>query len=146
MTTATFVYVGNTDSNAIHVLQLDRRSGDLTLVEKVDRRHPCALLPEDIQRDFAAHRRTECAGGRATEHRAADLERRALGNPDAPRTDGRRRRADASALAGSEPAVCRERDRAALRGDAALRESGLSAEDVDKILNHNAQTVLGLEH
>src|SRR5437764_405705 len=33
---ATFVYVGNTDSNEIHVLQLDRRSGALTLVEKVE--------------------------------------------------------------------------------------------------------------
>ena len=32
---ATFVYVGNTDSNEIYVLQLDRQSGDLTLVEKV---------------------------------------------------------------------------------------------------------------
>src|SRR5207249_4651706 len=32
---ATFVYVGNTDSNDIHVLQMDRASGDLTLVEKV---------------------------------------------------------------------------------------------------------------
>ena len=33
---ATFVYVGNTDSNEIYVLQLDRQSGDLTLVEKVE--------------------------------------------------------------------------------------------------------------
>src|SRR5256885_1563291 len=33
---ATFVYVGNTDSNEIHVLQLDRQSGALTLVEKVE--------------------------------------------------------------------------------------------------------------
>ncbi|MSO56412.1 MAG: lactonase family protein [Acidobacteria bacterium] len=32
---ATFVYVGNTESNEIYVLQLDRESGDLTLVEKV---------------------------------------------------------------------------------------------------------------
>ena len=32
---ATFVYVGNTDSNEIHVLRMDRASGDLTLVEKV---------------------------------------------------------------------------------------------------------------
>jgi 6-phosphogluconolactonase len=32
---ATFVYVGNTDSNEIYVLQLDRRNGDLTVVEKV---------------------------------------------------------------------------------------------------------------
>ena len=32
---ATFVYVGNTDSNEIYVLQLDRQSGDLALVEKV---------------------------------------------------------------------------------------------------------------
>ena len=32
---ATFVYVGNTDSNEIHVLQLDRQTGELTLVEKV---------------------------------------------------------------------------------------------------------------
>ena len=32
---ATFVYVGNADSNEIHVLQLDRQSGSLTLVEKV---------------------------------------------------------------------------------------------------------------
>jgi 6-phosphogluconolactonase len=32
---ATFVYVGNTDSNEIYVLQLDRQSGDLTVVEKV---------------------------------------------------------------------------------------------------------------
>jgi 6-phosphogluconolactonase len=32
---ATFVYVGNTDSNEIYVLQLDRSNGDLTLVEKV---------------------------------------------------------------------------------------------------------------
>ena len=32
---ATFVYVGNTDSNEIFVLQLDRPSGDLTVVEKV---------------------------------------------------------------------------------------------------------------
>lgn len=32
---ATFVYVGNTESNEIYVLQLDRPSGDLTLVEKV---------------------------------------------------------------------------------------------------------------
>jgi 6-phosphogluconolactonase len=32
---ATFVYVGNADSNDIHVLRLDRRSGDLTMVEIV---------------------------------------------------------------------------------------------------------------
>lgn len=32
---ATFVYVGATESNEIHVLQLDRQSGDLTLVERV---------------------------------------------------------------------------------------------------------------
>src|SRR5262245_320379 len=32
---ATFVYVGNADSNEIHVLQLDRGNGDLTVVEKV---------------------------------------------------------------------------------------------------------------
>ena len=32
---ATFVYVGNTESNEIYVLQLDRQSGGLTLVEKV---------------------------------------------------------------------------------------------------------------
>ena len=32
---ATFVYVGNADSNEIYVLQLDRQSGDLTVVEKV---------------------------------------------------------------------------------------------------------------
>jgi len=32
---ATFVYVGNAESNEIYVLQLDRQSGDLTLVEKV---------------------------------------------------------------------------------------------------------------
>jgi 6-phosphogluconolactonase len=32
---ATFVYVGNADSNEIYVLRLDRSSGDLTLVEKV---------------------------------------------------------------------------------------------------------------
>jgi 6-phosphogluconolactonase len=32
---ATFVYVGNTESNEIYVMQLDRESGDLTLVEKV---------------------------------------------------------------------------------------------------------------
>jgi 6-phosphogluconolactonase len=32
---ATFVYVGNADSNEIYVLQLDRQRGDLTLVEKV---------------------------------------------------------------------------------------------------------------
>jgi len=30
-----FVYVGNAESNEIHVLRLDRQSGDLTLVEKV---------------------------------------------------------------------------------------------------------------
>ena len=32
---AHLVYVGNTESNEIYVLQLDRQSGDLTLVEKV---------------------------------------------------------------------------------------------------------------
>jgi len=32
---ATFVYVGNAESNEIYVLQLDRQSGDLTLVEQV---------------------------------------------------------------------------------------------------------------
>jgi 6-phosphogluconolactonase len=32
---ATFVYVGNAESNDIYVLQLDRQSGDLTVVEKV---------------------------------------------------------------------------------------------------------------
>ena len=32
---ATFVYVGNADSNEIYVLQLDRQSGGLTVVEKV---------------------------------------------------------------------------------------------------------------
>ena len=32
---ATFVYVGNAESNEIYVLRLDRQTGDLTLVEKV---------------------------------------------------------------------------------------------------------------
>ncbi len=32
---ATFVYVGNAESNEVYVLQLDRSSGDLTVVEKV---------------------------------------------------------------------------------------------------------------
>jgi len=32
---ATFVYVGNAESNEIYVLQLDRQRGDLTVVEKV---------------------------------------------------------------------------------------------------------------
>ncbi len=32
---ATFVYVGNAESNEIYVMQLDRQNGDLTLVEKV---------------------------------------------------------------------------------------------------------------
>ena len=32
---ATFVYVGNAESNEIYVLQLDRSNGDLTVVEKV---------------------------------------------------------------------------------------------------------------
>ncbi len=32
---ATFVYVGNAESNEIYVLQLDRQSGDLMVVEKV---------------------------------------------------------------------------------------------------------------
>ena len=32
---ATFVYIGNTDSNEIFVMQFDRAYGDLTLVEKV---------------------------------------------------------------------------------------------------------------
>src|SRR5215467_12009773 len=32
---ATFVYVGNAESNDIYVLQLDRQSGDLTVVEHV---------------------------------------------------------------------------------------------------------------
>jgi 6-phosphogluconolactonase len=32
---ATFVYVGNAESNEIYVLQLDRQSGDLTAVERV---------------------------------------------------------------------------------------------------------------
>jgi 6-phosphogluconolactonase len=32
---AIFVYVGNAESNEIYVLQLDRQSGDLTVVEKV---------------------------------------------------------------------------------------------------------------
>ncbi len=32
---ATFVYIGNAESNEIYVLQLDRQSGDLTVVEKV---------------------------------------------------------------------------------------------------------------
>ena len=30
---ATFVYVGNAESNDLYVLQLDRQSGDLTVVE-----------------------------------------------------------------------------------------------------------------
>jgi len=33
--TTSFVYVGNAESNEIYVLQLDRQSGDLTLVEQV---------------------------------------------------------------------------------------------------------------
>jgi 6-phosphogluconolactonase len=33
--TATFVYVGNAESNDIYVLRLDRQSGDLAVVEKV---------------------------------------------------------------------------------------------------------------
>jgi 6-phosphogluconolactonase len=32
---ATFVYVGNTDSSEIYVMRLDRQSGDLAMVEKV---------------------------------------------------------------------------------------------------------------
>src|SRR5947208_13700937 len=32
---ATLVYVGNAESTEIHVLQLDRQSGDLTVIEKV---------------------------------------------------------------------------------------------------------------
>jgi 6-phosphogluconolactonase len=32
---ATFVYVGNAESNEIYVLQLDRQTGDLTVLEKV---------------------------------------------------------------------------------------------------------------
>ena len=32
---ATFVYVGNAESNEVYVLQLDRSNGDLTVVEKV---------------------------------------------------------------------------------------------------------------
>ncbi len=32
---ATFVYIGNAESNEIYVMQLDRQSGDLTVVEKV---------------------------------------------------------------------------------------------------------------
>jgi len=32
---ATFVYVGNADSNEIHVLRLDQATGDLTVVERV---------------------------------------------------------------------------------------------------------------
>ncbi len=32
---ATFVYVGNAESNEVYVLQLDRQHGDLTVVEKV---------------------------------------------------------------------------------------------------------------
>jgi 6-phosphogluconolactonase len=32
---ATFVYVGNAESNDVYVLQLDRQNGDLTIVEKV---------------------------------------------------------------------------------------------------------------
>ena len=32
---ATFVYVGNAESNEIYVLQLDRQNGDLTVVEKM---------------------------------------------------------------------------------------------------------------
>jgi len=32
---ATLVYVGNAESNEIHVLQLDRQSGDLAVIEKV---------------------------------------------------------------------------------------------------------------
>ncbi len=32
---ATFVYIGNAESNEIYVLQLDRRNGDLAIVEKV---------------------------------------------------------------------------------------------------------------
>src|SRR2546426_10576956 len=32
---ATFVYVGNAESNEIYVLELDRQSGALTVVEKV---------------------------------------------------------------------------------------------------------------
>jgi 6-phosphogluconolactonase len=51
---ATVVYVGNTDSNEIYVLQLDRSSGDLTLVEKVpipgvtkpDNSTPMAVSPD----------------------------------------------------------------------------------------------------
>jgi 6-phosphogluconolactonase len=33
--TTSFVYVGNAESNEVYVLQLDRQSGDLTLVEQV---------------------------------------------------------------------------------------------------------------
>ena len=33
--TATFLYVGNAESNEIHVLQLDRQNGGVTVVEKV---------------------------------------------------------------------------------------------------------------
>ena len=33
--TATFVYVGNAESNDIYVLELDRQRSDLTVVEKV---------------------------------------------------------------------------------------------------------------
>jgi 6-phosphogluconolactonase len=41
-TRATFVYVGNAESNEIYVMQLDRQNGDLTVVEKV-------LIPDVIK-------------------------------------------------------------------------------------------------
>ena len=64
---ATFVYVGCTDSNEIHVLQLNPQNGDLTPVDKVTipgitktaSSTPMAISP-DRKFLFAATRSTHC--------------------------------------------------------------------------------------
>src|SRR6185436_16843636 len=43
---ATFVYVGNAESNEIYVLRLDRQSGDLTVVEKPGISTPMSVSPD----------------------------------------------------------------------------------------------------
>src|SRR5216117_3096855 len=51
---ATFVYVGNAESNEIYVLQLDRQRGDLTVVEKVaipGIEKPCISTPMSVSPD-----------------------------------------------------------------------------------------------
>jgi hypothetical protein len=71
---ATFVYVGNTESNEIYVLQLDRPSGSLTVVEKVPipgvprHAHEAEGIPDGEEPELGRDRRPAvgrlpCRGG-----------------------------------------------------------------------------------